>query len=92
MDLDLSDIVNYATHALRLVLIASLPAVVAAAGIGLLVALLQALTQVQEQTLAFAFKLIAVILTLYLSLGLISVNFYQFTRHVLEGVATQKIR
>jgi type III secretion protein S len=47
-----------------LVLLLSLPAIIVASVVGLLVSLVQALTQIQEQTLSFAIKLIAVIATL----------------------------
>lgn len=56
-----AEIISHASHALLLVLILSLPPIVAAALIGTLVSLVQALTQIQEQTISFAFKLIAVI-------------------------------
>jgi flagellar biosynthesis protein FliQ len=47
--------------------IASAPAVMAAMAIGTLIALLQALTQIQEVTLTFVPKIIAVMLALSLS-------------------------
>ena len=48
-------------ESLFLVLILSAPPVLAAMAVGLLVSLLQATTQVQEQTLTFVPKLVAVI-------------------------------
>ena len=50
-----------------LVLILSLPPILVAAVVGILVSLVQAVTQVQEQTLSFAVKLIAVIVTILLT-------------------------
>ena len=56
-------------HALYLTLVLSMPAILVAAVVGTLFSLLQALTQIQEQTLSFAVKLIAVGLTLFLTAG-----------------------
>ncbi len=58
------DLIHYASQAMLLVLYLSLPVIVAATLVGLLVGLFQALTQIQEQTLPFGIKLVAVILTL----------------------------
>ncbi len=52
------------SQVMLLVLYLSMPTIIVASGVGLLVSLLQALTQVQEQTLPFAVKLIAVAATL----------------------------
>ena len=61
------DVVNLTSRALLLVLYLSLPTIIAAALVGVVIALLQALTQVQEQTLGMVFKLIAVVITLFLT-------------------------
>ena len=58
--------INYASQALYLVLIISLPPIVIASVIGILLSLVQAVTQLQEQTLTFGVKLIAVVVTLFL--------------------------
>ncbi len=79
-----ADIVNNGTQAINLILVASLPPVLAAAIVGVVVSLVQALTQVQEQTLGFAFKLIAVIVTLIAIMEAVSGNFLTFTRHVFS--------
>ena len=55
-----SDLVSYMTQSLYLVLWLSLPPIAAAAIIGTLFSLFQALTQIQEQTLSFAIKMIVV--------------------------------
>ena len=59
-----SYIVSIAKEGLYLVLILSAPPVMAALVVGLIVSLLQATTQVQEQTLTFVPKLVAIILVL----------------------------
>ena len=59
-----AQILDYAQMCLVIVLKLSLIPIVVATVIGIIVSLLQALTQVQEQTLGFAVKLIAISLTL----------------------------
>jgi flagellar biosynthetic protein FliQ len=56
--------VQVASHALYMILLLSLPPLLASLIVGLVISLLQALTQVQEQTLTFVPKMIATILTL----------------------------
>ncbi len=53
-------------QSLLLVLILAAPPVLAAMVVGLLVSLLQATTQIQEQTLTFVPKMVAVVLVLVL--------------------------
>lgn len=62
-----TDILDITKNALMLVLILSLPSLIVASFVGMLVSLLQTLTQIQEQTLSFAIKLIVVTLTLLLT-------------------------
>lgn len=59
-----SFIVSIAKEGLYLVLILSAPPVLTALVVGLIVSLLQATTQVQEQTLTFVPKLVAIVLVL----------------------------
>jgi len=54
------------------ILVASSPAVVAAMLVGTAIALLQALTQVQESTLSFVPKIVAVLLALLVSADFIA--------------------
>ena len=53
--------------------------------VGLIVSLLQALTQVQEQTLSFAIKLIAVIVTILATGAWLGGEIYSFTLNIFEG-------
>jgi flagellar biosynthetic protein FliQ len=59
--------ISLAGEALWLILILSLPALLASLVVGVFISLLQALTQVQEQTLTFVPKIIATILVLILT-------------------------
>ncbi|MEM7693039.1 MAG: type III secretion system export apparatus subunit SctS [Pseudomonadota bacterium] len=58
------DAIYQITEAMVLVLLLSMPPIVVASVVGIVVSLLQALTQIQEQTLPFALKLIAVAITI----------------------------
>lgn len=77
----------YAGEALLLTLWLSLPTLAAAAAVGLLVALLQALTQLQEQTLGFVLKLAAVVAALTFSAGWAGQSLQAFTLRLFELIA-----
>jgi type III secretion protein S len=62
--MDIVDLTSVMVKALLLTLWLSLPTILVASVIGVLFSLVQALTQIQEQTLSFAVKLIAVGITL----------------------------
>lgn len=61
-----AELTRLAVEALYLVLLVSGPVLLASMGVGLAIGLLQAATQVQEQTLTFVPKLVAVALVLAL--------------------------
>jgi type III secretion HrpO family protein len=77
-------ILDYANKAMLLMLMLSLPPIVVATAVGLLVSLFQALTQIQEQTLAFAVKLVAVILTLAAVTTWIGAELYRLAVEIFE--------
>lgn len=64
-----AEIISHASQALLLVLVLSLPPIVVAALVGVLVGLVQALTQIQEQTISFAFKLASIVLVIFMIMG-----------------------
>ena len=80
------DLVSYLTKALYLVLWLSLPPIVVASVVGTLFSLFQALTQIQEQTLSFAIKLIAVMATLALTARWVGGELYNYTLLVLDAI------
>ncbi len=61
-----TDAIHLAAQALYLVLLLSLPPIAVASVVGIILAFLQAVTQLQDQTLSFGIKLIAVIATLFI--------------------------
>ena len=71
---------------LTLVLLLSLPPIVVAAVVGTLFSLFQALTQIQEQTLSFAVKLIAVCAALALTSPWLGTQMYNYTLNIFEMI------
>ena len=67
MTMSQPSIIQFTVEALTLVLLLSLPPIVVASVVGILVSLIQAVTQIQDQTLSFAVKLIAVIVTILIT-------------------------
>lgn len=80
-------VVDVTQRALLAALGAAWPLLAAALLVGTVVGLLQALTQVQEATLSFVPKLLAVGTTLALAAGLIGNALGGFMRHALVLVA-----
>jgi type III secretion protein S len=71
-------ITQLAYEALRLVILTSAPLVGVAAIVGLLFGVLQALTQLQDQTTTFALKLLAVLGTLAVLIPWLSALLFAF--------------
>lgn len=84
--LENSEIIHYATQALMLVLMLSLPPIVMAAFVGLMVSLFQALTQIQEQTLSFTVKLLAVSFTILLTARWMGIELYNYTMIMFQQI------
>ena len=79
------NLVSFLSQALYLVLWLSLPPIIVASVVGTLFSLFQALTQIQEQTLSFAIKLIAVMATLALSARWIGGELFNYTLTIFES-------
>lgn len=73
-----SDMVNITIEALWLVMLLSAPPIIAASAVGLLVAIVQAATQLQEQTLQYTLKFFAIVLTIFLTASLLAGSLYRF--------------
>lgn len=78
--------VSIAGDALWLILFLSMPPLLASLVVGLVISLLQALTQVQEQTLTFVPKIIATIVTLIIFAGWMLTNLREFTARVFDAM------
>lgn len=80
-----AQIYQLAYQALFMILILSGPPILISMVVGLFVAVFQAATQIQEQTLSFTVKLIAVIFTLILMGGWLGAQIMQFTNTILQN-------
>lgn len=76
---------NLAYRALLLILILSAPPILISLVLGLLVAIFQAATQIQEQSLAFTIKLVAVIATLMVMGGWLGAQIYQYSLEIFTN-------
>ena len=79
------DVVSFLTKTLYLTLWLSMPAILVAAVVGTLFSLFQALTQIQEQTLSFAVKLVAVGATLFMTARWIGGELFNFTITIFDS-------
>lgn len=77
-------IIDITVQAMMLVLILSMPAIILATIAGVGISLLQALTQIQEQTLGFAVKLIIVIATLLLTAHFMVSELFNYTINIFK--------
>ncbi len=62
--MEIDNMMRLTTQGMLICLYVSLPIVVVSAGAGLLISFLQAITSLQDQTLSFAFKLVAAIVAI----------------------------
>ncbi len=81
-----ADALELIRSALWTIIIGSGPAVGAAMAVGLIVALLQALTQVQEMTLTFVPKIIVIFIVLTIGAPFIGGQIYAFTEQVYSRI------
>lgn len=84
--MDTAVVVDASYRALMMVLILSLPAVITAGVVGLLTAIAQAVTQIQDQGIAQALKLIAVMIAIVLAAGWIATQLYHFADHLFNSI------
>lgn len=81
-----ADALEIVQYAIWTVLTASAPAVVVAMVVGVAIAFLQALTQVQEITLTFVPKIVAILLAVALSGPFVGAQISSFTTVVFQRV------
>lgn len=74
-----------ASRALYLTLQISLPPIIVGAVVGILVSLFQAVTQLQEQTMSFAFKLISISITIIALMGWLTGDLYNYSETIFSN-------
>ena len=81
-------VVELTRHAVETVLLVAAPMLIAALIVGLIVSIFQAATQIQEQTLTFAPKIVAVLLALVVSAPWATKILLSFTHEVLQALSS----
>lgn len=79
------EIYTLSYQALFLILLLSGPPIIISTMLGLFVAVFQAATQIQEQTLSFMVKLFAVIFTIMFMGGWLGSQIYQFAHNIFTN-------
>lgn len=83
------EVLDVARDAIMTLLMVSAPMMVAGLLIGVIVSLIQALTQIQESTLVFVPKILAIFLVLLISLPFMAdrmhANFMRITAYITNG-------
>ncbi len=82
-----TQVVQLAYQGLLLILILSAPPILISMFFGILVAVFQAATQIQEQTLSFTVKLVAVTLTLMFFGGWLGAQIMSFAANIFNNFA-----
>jgi type III secretion protein S len=77
-----TDVLRTTNDALWLVLILSAPPIIVASIVGVFVALIQAATQIQEQTIQYTLKFFAIIVTIAVTASLLGGTLYKFTNQI----------
>ena len=80
------DVLDLLQMSIWMVIVAAGPVVLAAMTVGVVIALMQALTQVQEMTLTFVPKLIVVFVVFSLTASFIGAQFYVYTERVYAQI------
>jgi len=83
-----SMILELTVQALMLVLILSLPPIIVASVVGIVVSLIQAVTQIQEQTISFAVKLVVVIATIVLTARWVGGELFNYSLRLFDSFPT----
>jgi type III secretion HrpO family protein len=81
-----NEIYQLSYQALILILLLSGPPIIVSMILGLFVAIFQAATQIQEQTLSFTVKLFAVVFTIIILGGWLGGQVLQYTHTILNAV------
>lgn len=78
--------IDLAREAALLTLVVGAPILISGMAVGLVVSMLQAVTQIQEQTLSFVPKIIAMILVMMLVLPWIMTQMLDYTANLIRDI------
>jgi len=83
-----SQVITVMQDAITTILTVAGPMLIVAMVVGLIVSIFQATTQINEQTLAFVPKIVAILLTLLVAAGFILTNLTEFTARMYDYANT----
>jgi type III secretion HrpO family protein len=83
-----SEVIKITQQALWLIIVMAGPPVLVSAMVGLLIAFIQAATQLQEQTFQYAAKFIAIVLTIFVTASLAGTTLYHFSDRLFTEFVT----
>ncbi|GAB4126353.1 MAG: flagellar biosynthesis protein FliQ [Rhodothalassiaceae bacterium] len=83
-----AEILDVGRDAITVLLVVAGPIMAVGLGVGLIISLFQALTQIQEMTLTFVPKIFAIFLSLLLFLPMMGEAMYGLMMRLMERVAT----
>ena len=88
--MDASEVVSITREAIRVLLIVSAPMMLTALIVGLAVSLLQALTQIQEMTLTFVPKILAMFIVMMMAMPFMIQSLEDFNQELFTRIATME--
>jgi flagellar biosynthetic protein FliQ len=86
--MDVPEVLDYMRDAIGVLLMVASPIMAVGLGVGVSIALVQALTQIQEMTLVFVPKIIAIFIALLLFLPLMGAALGGFAEQIFERIST----
>ena len=87
--MEVTQAIDIGREAIWVLLKVSLPIMMVSLIVGLIIALFQALTQIQEMTLTFVPKIIAIFLTVIITLPFMFNTLEDFTHELAERIITE---
>ena len=84
--MDGAQVLDIATDSIWVLIIVSMPMMVVGLVVGVIVALFQALTQIQEQTLVFVPKILAIFVTMLLTLPFLGSTMSAYMNRIVDMI------
>jgi len=86
--MDADSVIQIGSEAVKMVLFISLPMLIVALVVGIAISLFQAVTQIQEMTLTFVPKIIAVFAAMIIAAPWMTERMVSFTRDIFNMIPT----
>lgn len=86
--MDQAEVITVLQDAVTTILTVAAPMLIAGMVVGIIVSIFQAMTQINEQTLAFVPKIVAILLVLLFFAGSMLTNLTEFTNRMYEYIGT----